>query len=406
MHRDIKPDNIFLCESDQGDEQFVKLLDFGIAKSRAPEGEAELDGQTKTGQVVGTPFYMSPEQVTAQKVIDLRSDLWALGIVAFEALTGKRPFDGPSFGALAVKIATTDPPKPSAENPALPPSVDAWFAQACAREPSARFKSARELAERFRAAFEGVVSLPPAISGMSESGPHSNDSGSRPTPAARSAFSSDSGAGSGSDPNVAHTAVDTRVPRTSNPMSSVPSGPISVDHDAQDRASFVLASTASDAKMSDSNALARSEGGASVAITGSRSPKGKALVLGGMVALLTAAIAVGWLAKSHSPDGTTPAQGSSGNPSALATTAPNPPTASTPSASPTATAFAPVVTAAEDAGHPVAVTTAPLALIPNRPMPTGRPVPTTATSASSKATTTTPLPSARPSTTSHDDPLF
>src|SRR4029079_13783018 len=108
-------------------------------KTHTTDGEAALDGQTKTGQVIGTPFYMSPEQVTAQKVIDLRSDLWSLGIVAFEALTGKRPFDGPSFGALAVKIATTDAPKPSDTSPALPPSVDLWFAQACAREPSARF---------------------------------------------------------------------------------------------------------------------------------------------------------------------------------------------------------------------------------------------------------------------------
>ena len=208
LHRDIKPDNIFLCHTEAEDELFVKLLDFGIAKTHAPDGEAELDGQTKTGQVIGTPFYMSPEQVTAQKIIDLRSDLWSLGIVAFEALTGKRPFDGPSFGALAVKIATTNPPKPSDENPALPPSVDAWFAQACAREASGRFASARELASRLRAAFEGVVSLPPIASGMTDTGPQPSDSGSRPTKAAASKPSS------GEDVAVATTAVDTRIPST------------------------------------------------------------------------------------------------------------------------------------------------------------------------------------------------
>src|SRR5690606_600595 len=72
LHRDIKPDNIFLCEGE--DETFVKLLDFGIAKSAEVRGERDitLDGETKTGQVVGTPFYMSPEQVTAQKSIDAR----------------------------------------------------------------------------------------------------------------------------------------------------------------------------------------------------------------------------------------------------------------------------------------------------------------------------------------------
>jgi eukaryotic-like serine/threonine-protein kinase len=166
LHRDIKPDNIFVVDGEE--ELFVKLLDFGVAKNSALDGSGPLDGETKTGQVVGTPFYMSPEQVTAQKTIDLRSDLWALGVVAFEALTGKRPFDGPSFGALAVKIVAGTIPRPSDARPDLPRSVDDWFAKACAREPSARFGSARELADGLRGAFEGVVSLPPVLS---DSGP-------------------------------------------------------------------------------------------------------------------------------------------------------------------------------------------------------------------------------------------
>ncbi len=166
LHRDIKPDNIFVVDGEE--ELFVKLLDFGVAKNSAHDGSGPLDGETKTGQVVGTPFYMSPEQVTAQKTIDLRSDLWALGVVAFEALTGKRPFDGPSFGALAVKIAAGAIPRPSDVKPSLPQSVDEWFAKACAREPSARFATARELADGLRAAFEGVVSMPPVLS---DSGP-------------------------------------------------------------------------------------------------------------------------------------------------------------------------------------------------------------------------------------------
>jgi serine/threonine protein kinase len=166
LHRDIKPDNIFVVDGEE--ELFVKLLDFGVAKNSAHDGSGPLDGETKTGQVVGTPFYMSPEQVTAQKTIDLRSDLWALGVVAFEALTGTRPFDGPSFGALAVKIAAGVIPRPSDVKPSLPQSVDEWFAKACARDPAARFASARELADGLRAAFEGVVSMPPVLS---DSGP-------------------------------------------------------------------------------------------------------------------------------------------------------------------------------------------------------------------------------------------
>lgn len=165
LHRDIKPDNIFLCAQEDGDELFVKLLDFGIAKTRLGDAAASLmDGATKTGQVIGTPYYMSPEQMTAQKEIDHRSDLWSLGVVAFEALTGKRPFDGPSFGALAVRIATGETPLLSAIDPSLPLGADAWFAKACARDPEHRFGSARELADAFRFAFGASTSQPPLIS--------------------------------------------------------------------------------------------------------------------------------------------------------------------------------------------------------------------------------------------------
>ncbi len=274
LHRDIKPDNIFLCHHEAEDELFVKLLDFGIAKTHTAEGaEITLDGQTKTGQVVGTPFYMSPEQVTAQKVIDLRSDLWSLGIVAFEALTGKRPFDGPSFGALAVKIATGEPPRPSDENPSLPPSVDEWFARACARDPAKRFGSARELADRFRAAFEGVVSLPPVHSGMTDSGSRSASSGSRPR----------------ADASASSTPVPSHSP-----------GPISVDDDAHARPSFVLASTVEGSGSSgDRSALARSEGGAAVAISddeaaklrGRRGPPRRAL--GALLVILIIGVSIG-----------------------------------------------------------------------------------------------------------------
>lgn len=181
LHRDIKPDNIFVCDSEE--EIFVKLLDFGIVKKELGESDGSMDGSTNTGQVVGTPYYMSPEQVTAQKALDARSDLWALGVVAFEALTGKRPFDGPSFGALAVLIATGSPPKPSDLSPELPKEVDTWFEKACARDPAKRFGTARELADALRAAFGALV-------------PPMSDSGQR-TAGVRARTASSSGTGSG-----------------------------------------------------------------------------------------------------------------------------------------------------------------------------------------------------------------
>jgi serine/threonine-protein kinase len=141
VHRDIKPDNIFLCDGDAG-EVFVKILDFGIAKA-----DAQLGSNTSTGQIMGTPFYMSPEQILAHKDIDLRADVWALGVVAFECLTGQRPYDGESVGALTLAIHNTETPRPSSRNPALPRAFDAWFAKACAIAPDARFSSAKEASQ-------------------------------------------------------------------------------------------------------------------------------------------------------------------------------------------------------------------------------------------------------------------
>jgi serine/threonine-protein kinase len=145
VHRDIKPENIFLC--DQGSEEsFVKLLDFGIAKGG--DGGGTLSSSTKTGATVGTPYYMSPEQIVGSKNVDLRTDLWSLGVVAYECVTGSCPFEADTFGALAVVVNSGPPPKPpSLLAPGLPPGFDAWFAKACARDPADRFASARELAD-------------------------------------------------------------------------------------------------------------------------------------------------------------------------------------------------------------------------------------------------------------------
>jgi serine/threonine-protein kinase len=146
IHRDIKPENIFLCDANAdgdgaGGEMFVKLLDFGIAKrDQLVEGSA-----TTTGQVVGTPYYMSPEQIVGEKVIDARTDIWSLGVVAFEAITGVRPFAGTTVGAITLAIHTAKP-KMTALVPGLPPALDEWFAKACAQDPAARFATAREAA--------------------------------------------------------------------------------------------------------------------------------------------------------------------------------------------------------------------------------------------------------------------
>src|SRR5947209_10283594 len=98
IHRDLKPDNLFLVHRG-GDENFVKILDFGIAKLTAT---ASTNAKTRTGTLIGTPAYLSPEQCAGRSNIDARSDVYALGIVMYEMLTGNVPFKGEGFGDIVV----------------------------------------------------------------------------------------------------------------------------------------------------------------------------------------------------------------------------------------------------------------------------------------------------------------
>jgi serine/threonine-protein kinase len=156
VHRDLKPDNIFLVRNE--DEEVAKVLDFGIAKANA---QALGPGSaTRTGTVMGTPYYMSPEQITGAKGLDYRTDLWALGVIACECLTGKQPFEGETLGQLVLAICTVQPPLPSSLAP-VPDGFDAWFARATHRDIAARFQSARELSEALRQLASGAAPLPP-----------------------------------------------------------------------------------------------------------------------------------------------------------------------------------------------------------------------------------------------------
>src|SRR5579863_6158765 len=142
IHRDIKPDNIFLAQTDE-EGTLVKVLDFGIAKFQAGPND---HASTRTGAVLGTPLYMSPEQARGLKTIDHRTDLYSLGLVAYTMLTGNLAFSSESFGDLLLQICTAPLPSLCANAPWLPAAMEAWFQRACAREPAGRFASAQELA--------------------------------------------------------------------------------------------------------------------------------------------------------------------------------------------------------------------------------------------------------------------
>jgi serine/threonine protein kinase len=118
VHRDLKPENLFLVARD-GDPDFVKVLDFGISKvldeAWAPKG------MTRTGAMLGTPYYMAPEQVHGARDIDARADVYALGVIAFELLSGTRPFRAETFPALLLEITQTPAPDLAKLRPGLPP---------------------------------------------------------------------------------------------------------------------------------------------------------------------------------------------------------------------------------------------------------------------------------------------
>jgi serine/threonine protein kinase len=144
VHRDLKPGNIFLAKNEDGDE-IVKLLDFGIIKDIGG-----LIGEgTKTGEFMGSPHYMSPQQIQSAKTLDARSDLWSMGVVLYRMLTGALPFPAEAIGAVVAQILSF-PFKPVTEFvPELPPATDAFFARALARQPDQRFQTVMEMAEAF-----------------------------------------------------------------------------------------------------------------------------------------------------------------------------------------------------------------------------------------------------------------
>jgi len=143
VHRDLKPANIFLARTDDG--EVVKVVDFGIAKVEGATKERP-DDPTSTDSLLGSPTYMSPEQVRTAREVDGRADLWALAVIVFRMLTNAVPFDGATPGDLLVKICTEPPKRLSAIAPHLPPSLDAFFTRALQKDPNHRFQTAQELA--------------------------------------------------------------------------------------------------------------------------------------------------------------------------------------------------------------------------------------------------------------------
>ncbi|HXF77624.1 MAG TPA: serine/threonine-protein kinase [Usitatibacter sp.] len=166
VHRDVKPSNIMVLKN-----SLAKITDFGIA--RLPNSAVK----TMTGLILGSPRYMSPEQVIG-KTIDARSDIFSLGVVLYEALTSVAPFDGDNVNAIMYATVNTTPPPPSSHNRAVPPMLDLIVAKAMAKLLEDRYQSVRELADDLREVRRQMDHSKPAAALKAVTAPPSN----RPVP--------------------------------------------------------------------------------------------------------------------------------------------------------------------------------------------------------------------------------
>jgi serine/threonine protein kinase len=161
IHRDLKPENIFITKTPEG-ELIVKLLDFGLAKFYEQSGDQPQHRLTREGALFGTPAYMSPEQAKGQGEVDQRADLWALGCIVYECLTGTTVWNvDQGVAMILAQIAGAPIPKPSKLRPDLPPGFDAWFVKALERDPAKRFQNAKEFAEALAVGLRTATSMPP-----------------------------------------------------------------------------------------------------------------------------------------------------------------------------------------------------------------------------------------------------
>jgi serine/threonine-protein kinase len=199
VHRDLKPANLFCIRRPDG-ALSIKVLDFGISKLTAP-GQSGAMAMTRTQAVMGSPLYMSPEQLESSKGVDARADVWALGIILYELITGQVPFQSDMLTELVIRIVANTPQPPRAMRPDTPPGLEAVILRCLEKDRERRFPNVAELA-RALVDFggpKGWLSLE-RIQGLMQAGP------------SRAPFISSPGVGGGQPPTPMPATMPVQMP--------------------------------------------------------------------------------------------------------------------------------------------------------------------------------------------------
>lgn len=289
VHRDLKPDNVFLVRSDT-DPLFAKIVDFGVSKIERPRDKTSPLALTGRGTVLGTPFYMCPEQAQAMPDIDARADIYSVGAILFECLSGRPPHTGETYEQIILSICMRDAPDLRAIDPSLPAEVAAFVGRALSRDRVERFPSAERMLAALHELAPAEKTRVPLDAGapetlMSPGVLFPGAPGDRRAAAPKPALGETRIAGSASDPGAPPASrdapgLDGRTTRDPVPAFARSSLPVSVGGEAAARGSL-----ASGASVASSGGRASGASGAALGASGA-SPRRRSLTI-----VVTAAIA-------------------------------------------------------------------------------------------------------------------